>query len=460
MYIPHKSQDIQKIKDFLGIESVDEIFYEITGKNEFFEPVNLGEPLSQQEIIEYFRSKAPRDYVYFLGAGAYDHFIPPIVDALLRSEFVTSYTPYQAEVSQGTLKIIWDFQSLICEIFGQEVSNSSHYDGATATAEAILMAKRIYQKIDPKANKIIVSNSLHPSYIEVIKTYTEVWNIEKVFVDFDKQGKVDLEALEKKLSEDVFAVVIQNPNFWGVIEDKVDEIKKIIGEKFLILVVMNPFVYFLFDPPKVDIVAANLQPFGIPLSFGGPYLGVIASSMKYIREMPGRIIGKTVDKEGKEAYTMILQTREQHIRREKATSNICTNQGLMAIRNTIYLMAMGKTNLIKVAQKNYTNIRFFAEQFSHIGKMLFNDVFNESLFHIPNYEKIYNLFKSKGVILGISLDKLNINPYQLENLKKIGIGNNLQELVLICTTEKISKKYIRTICQSVQNYDFSKSYFH
>lgn len=459
MYIPHTPEDIEKIKEFLGIKSVDDIFYNITGKQKFFEPIELGEPLSQQELIEYFNSKQIKDFIYLVGAGAYDHFIPPVVDYLLRSEFVTSYTPYQPEVSQGVLKAIWDFQSLICEILGQEVSNSSHYDGATAAAEAVLMAKRIYSKINPSSNKILISNSLHPAYISVIETYTKVWNIKIDFIDFDNQGKINLESLENLINDDVFAVIVQNPNFWGVIEDKIDNLKQIIKDKILVLVVVNPFLYFLIDPLPADIVAASLQPFGIPLSFGGPYLGVIASSMKYIREIPGRIIGKTIDKDGKEAYTMILQTREQHIRREKANSNICTNQGLMAIRNTIYLMAMGKTNLIKVAQKNYTNIRFFIQKIKElsIGISLFTDVFNESLFYIPDYKKIYQELKRKGVVLGISLDKVFLKPQQIENLEKIGIGKELDKLALICTTEKVSKEYLNNLCSLISEIQCNKT---
>ncbi|MCS7165218.1 MAG: aminomethyl-transferring glycine dehydrogenase subunit GcvPA [Candidatus Calescibacterium sp.] len=451
MYIPHTPDQIQKIKDILGIDSVDDIFQKITGKTNFFEPIELGEKLSQQELLYYFDEKLSglKKYHYLVGCGAYDHFIPPVVDALMRSEFITSYTPYQPEISQGVLKAIWDFQSYVCEIFDMDVCNSSHYDGATAAAEAVLMAKRIYSKINPHAYKYIVLNSLHPNYIRVIQTYAESIELKPVFADFDQYGKADLSSLENLIDNDTFAIVIQNPNFWGVIENNIDKIKELVKQKIVILVTANPFVYFLIDPPKVDIVAASLQPFGIPLNFGGPYIGVIATSMENIRNLPGRIIGQTIDKDGKIAYTMILQTREQHIRREKATSNICTNQGLMAIRNLIYLMTMGKSNLIKVAKKNYTNIRFFISRLKELGiaKNIFEDIFNEALIYVPSYTEMYNQMKDKySIILGVSLNKLNLLQSQVENLRKIGIDYDLKDLAIICTTEKYSKQQLDQFC--------------
>lgn len=452
MYIPHSKQDIEKLKKELKINSVEELFSILTGEEKFWNPVDLGKHYSQQELIQFFEQEAIPDYSVLVGAGAYDHFIPPIVDSLIRSEFLTSYTPYQAEISQGTLKAIWDFQSLICEIFDQEVCNSSHYDGATASAEAVLMAKRIYSKTNPKANKYIIANSVNPIYSSVIKTYTQNINIHHSFVNFNKDGKIDLEDLQTKIDESVFAVIVQNPNFFGVIESDIKQIKKIIGDRILILIVSNPFLYFLVHPPEVDIVAANLQPFGIPLSFGGPYLGVIATSMKNIREMPGRIIGQTIDKNGKTAYTMILQTREQHIRREKATSNICTNQGLMAIRNTIYLLSMGKNNLIKVAQKNYTNIRYLLQKLHNIALPIFEDVFNEALIFVPNYQKIYDQMKNDHkVLFGVSLNRFHAIDHIINNFKKIGINYDISNLALICTTEKYSKNKLDQFVNHIKN---------
>ncbi|MCS7243896.1 MAG: aminomethyl-transferring glycine dehydrogenase subunit GcvPA [Candidatus Calescibacterium sp.] len=459
MYIPHKPEEIEKAKKLLNIESIDQIFIKLTNKENFFDPSELGDKLSQQELINYFDNKLSqlKKYHYLVGSGAYDHFIPPIVDSLVRGEFLTSYTPYQAEVSQGTLKVIWDFQSYICEIFNQDVCNSSHYDGATAAAEAVLMAKRIYSKINPRANRYIIANSVHPTYCQVIKTYTENVGLTPIFTDFNQSGRVDIQCLENNLSEDVFAIVIQNPNFFGVIENDIQKIKELAGNRIVILVTLNPFIYFLIEPPKVDIVAASLQPFGIPLSFGGPYLGVIATSMENIRNLPGRIIGQTVDKHGRTAYTMILQTREQHIRREKATSNICTNQGLMAIRSTIYLMSMGRSNLIKVAQKNYTNVRFLLNKLVQYGVLIsfFNDIFNEFLAFIPNYKNIYNELKDRhGIIFGIGLNRFKLSKPQVDNLRKIGISQELEDLAIICTTEKYSKKQLDVFCNYVKEVSF------
>lgn len=466
MYIPHTTEDIEKARRILGIKEIDDIFREITNREEFFDPKELGKPLPQQKIIDYFENRSNiKRYKYFVGSGAYDHFIPPIVDSLVRSEFLTSYTPYQAEVSQGVLKIIWDFQSLICEILDQDVCNSSHYDGATAAAEAVLMAKRIYSKINENANKFLIANSVHPTYLNVIQTYTSNLNLHPVFIEFDEKGKLNIEKLMENINEDVFAVVIQSPNFFGVIEEDVSAIKNIVGDKITVLITTNPFVYFLIHPsggmgapsPKVDIVAANLQPFGIPLSFGGPYLGVIATRMEHIRNLPGRIIGQTVDKDGKTAYTMILQTREQHIRREKATSNICTNQGLMAIRNTIYLMSMGKDNLIKIAQKNYTNIRFLMTKINEekLGKVVFENVFNEALFYIPNYTKVYKEIKDKcNVIFGINLSKFKLHKEMIDNLRKVGINHHLDDLAIICTTEKYSKQEINEVLDILKEISF------
>ncbi|MEN3014909.1 MAG: aminomethyl-transferring glycine dehydrogenase subunit GcvPA [bacterium] len=461
MYIPHKQHEVEKIKNELKIKEINDIFEQITGKNKFFEPNELGEPLSQQSLINFFDKLASKieDYEYLVGAGAYDYFIPPIVESLIRAEFVTSYTPYQPEVSQGTLKALWDFQSAICEIFNQEVCNSSHYDTATATAEAVLMAKRIYHKKKPNANTYIVANSVHPTYQNVLKTYTQPLGIQPKYLEFNQYGKIDIDALSSIIDDDVFAIVIQSPNFFGVIENNIPKLKDIAQDRLVILVVSNPFFYFLQDPPQVDIVVSNLQPFGIPLSFGGPYLATIATSLKNIREMPGRIIGKTIDKDGKEAYTMILQTREQHIKREKATSNICTNQTLMAIRNIIYLMAMGKSNLIKVAQKSYTNIRHLSRNIEQIGsiKVLFNDVFNETLLYVPNYHQIYkHLKKNHKIIFGISLNKFKLSVSFMSNLRKY-FDYELSNLVLVCTTEKISKQKIDQIVSYISEFDVIKN---
>ncbi|MCX7870290.1 MAG: aminomethyl-transferring glycine dehydrogenase subunit GcvPA [bacterium] len=457
MYIPTKQEVLlNKINDLSGIKfnNVDELFKEITGKEKFYKP-NLLKPLSQIEIIDYFENilKSISLNKYFVGLGAYDHFIPPIVDELIRSEFLTSYTPYQAEISQGTLQIIWEFQSLISDLFNMDVCNSSHYDGATALAESLLMAYRIYP--NKNAYKYIIPNSIHPHYFNVLKTYCYPFNFSPVFLEFDKDGKIDLNKLEELSKDDsIFSVVIQSPNLFGIIEN-INVIKNIIKEKILILLVLEPLAYFILPKiENVDIVSANLQSFGIPLSFGGPYLGVIATKKEYIRQLPGRIIGKTIDKDNNTAFTMILQTREQHIKREKANSNICTNQGLMAIRNTIYLLSLGKNNLIKIAKLNNLLINYLSQELINSNsniKLLFNDinskVFNEIAIYFPEYNEFHKKLLNQNIFFGSNLAKLHFDNIHLQNifnnfkslhLNYTNFNDFINNTAIICTTEKNS----------------------
>jgi glycine dehydrogenase subunit 1 len=469
MYIPTNQEILlNKINELANtnLKSIDEIFKEITGKDTFYKPT-LNNPLSQIEIIEYFENvfKDVSLNKYFVGLGAYDHFVPPIVDELIRSEFLTSYTPYQAEISQGTLQAIWEFQSLISDLFNMDVCNSSHYDGATALSESLLMAYRIYS--NKKAYKYIVPNSINPHYFNVLKTYSYPFDFMPIFLDFDETGKIDLNKLQElSKDEDIFAVIIQSPNLFGIIED-VNNIKNIIKDKVLILSILEPFAYFIL--PKIengDIVSANLQSFGIPLSFGGPYLGVIATKKEYIRQLPGRIIGKTVDKDNNIAFTMILQTREQHIKREKANSNICTNQGLMAIRNAIYLLSLGKNNLIKIAKLNNLLINYLAQELISLNKnikLIFESpVFNEMLFYIPNYNEIYSKLLNKNIVFGTNLRKLYFDNLHYQNLinnlkvvfskiKEIKDENIFDNLSIIATTEKISINDINNVIQVINN---------
>ena len=469
MYIPTKEETLlNKINELANtnFKSIDEIFKEITGKDSFYKP-NLNNPLSQIEVIEYFENlfKDIPINKYFVGLGAYDHFIPPIVDDLIRSEFLTSYTPYQAEISQGTLQAIWEFQSLISDLFNMDVCNSSHYDGATALSESLLMAYRIYS--NKKAYKYIVPNSINPHYFNVLKTYSYPFDFMPIFLDFDEAGKIDLNKLQElSKDEDIFAIIIQSPNLFGIIED-VNSIKNIIKDKVLILSILEPLAYFILPKiENVDIVSANLQSFGIPLSFGGPYLGVIATKKEYIRQLPGRIIGKTVDKDNNIAFTMILQTREQHIKREKANSNICTNQGLMAIRNAIYLLSLGKNNLIKIAKLNNLLINYLAQELINLNKnikLIFESpVFNEMLFYIPNYNEIYSKLLNKNIVFGTNLRKLyfdNLHYQSLINnlkvvfsqIKEMKDENIFDNLSIIATTEKISINDIYNIIKVINN---------
>jgi glycine dehydrogenase subunit 1 len=469
MYIPIEQEILlNKINELANtnFKSIDEIFKEITGKDSFYKP-NLNNPLSQIEVIEYFENVFKDIHLnkYFVGLGAYDHFVPPIVDELIRSEFLTSYTPYQAEISQGTLQAVWEFQSLISDLFNMDVCNSSHYDGATALSESLLMAYRIYS--NKKAYKYIVPNSINPHYFNVLKTYSYPFDFMPIFLDFDETGKIDLNKLQELSKDgDIFAVIIQSPNLFGIIED-VNNIKNIIKDKVLILSILEPLAYFILPKiENVDIVSANLQSFGIPLSFGGPYLGVIATKKEYIRQLPGRIIGKTVDKDNNIAFTMILQTREQHIKREKANSNICTNQGLMAIRNAIYLLSLGKNNLIKIAKLNNLLINYLAQELISINKnikLIFESpVFNEMLFYIPNYNEVYYKLLNKNIVFGTNLRKLYFDNLHYQNLinnlktvfseiEEMKGENIFDNLSIIATTEKISINDINNVIQIINN---------
>lgn len=472
MYIPTKEEILLKEINKLSnreFKDIDEIFKEITGKDSFYNP-KLPKGLSQIEIIQYFENtfQSIDQYKYLVGLGAYDHFIPPVVDELIRSEFLTSYTPYQAEISQGNLQAIWEFQSLISDLFNMDVCNSSHYDGATALSESLLMAYRIYP--NKKAYKYIVANSIHPNYFNVLKTYSYPFDFTPIFLNFDKTGKIDLNILEKLSKDnDIFAVIIQSPNLFGIIED-INNIKNIIKDKLLILSILEPLAYFIIPKiENIDIVSANLQSFGIPLSFGGPYLGVIATKKEYIRQLPGRIIGKTIDKDNKTAFTMILQTREQHIKREKANSNICTNQGLMAIRNAIYLLSLGKNNLIKISKLNNLLINYLSEKLLNINKnikVIFDSpVFNEMLLYIPNYNEIYLKLLNKNIVLGSNFKNLYFDNLHYQNLtnnllsvlketthlKNLNPKNLIDNLSIICTTEKISINDINYITNHIIN---------
>ena len=353
--------EVREMLQELGVESIDDLFKEVPDK--YKREVPLPEPLEEWEAEEvvsnFFQAitRIPRRYV-FLGAGIYFHHIPAEVDFLAnRGEFLTAYTPYQPEVSQGSLQAMWEYQSLMCDLLKMDVCNASHYDGATATSEAMLMAVRIKNK-----SSVAVSSAVNPFWKMVLHTYAWGKDVKIHWLPYDQEtGRTKLE----ELPDDVAGLIIQQPNFFGVIED-LGAAREITSRKDQLLIVTNsePLAWALIKPPgdyDADIAVGSAQSFGIYPSYGGPSLGYMAAKEKYLRQMPGRIIGETVDEDGNRAYTMILQTREQHIRRERATSNICTNQALMAIRVAIYLGLYGKTGLRNLAIKNWRNARRAAE---------------------------------------------------------------------------------------------------
>ncbi|MFV9510827.1 aminomethyl-transferring glycine dehydrogenase subunit GcvPA [Tepidibacillus sp. LV47] len=354
-YIPNTGQDQQEMLTAIGIKSVEELFADIPETVRFKGHLNIPKAMSELEVTRHMQQLASRnitinEYANFLGAGAYHHFIPSVVNHVIsRSEFYTAYTPYQPEISQGELQAIFEFQTLIAELTGMEAANSSMYDGATSLAEAAAMAAG-----STRRHKIVVSLAVHPESREVLKTTVKGHNLDLIEVGF-KDGVTDLEELQHVIDEQTAAVIVQYPNFFGLIED-LHTIEKITHEKkALFIVSANPMALPILKPPgeyHADVVVGDNQPMGIPVSYGGPHVGFFATTSKLIRKMPGRIVGQTVDDEGNRGFVLTLQAREQHIRREKATSNICSNQALMALASAVYMNAMGKQGIQEVAKQN------------------------------------------------------------------------------------------------------------
>ncbi len=358
-YIPHTEEDIRKMLDALGLKKLEDLFQAIPKEYRLSKPLNLPEPLSEPDLLRHFQGLQVPMMSGFLGAGAYHHFIPAVVSHLVsRSEFSTAYTPYQPEISQGTLQAIFEYQTLMCQLTGMEVSNASMYDGASSLAEAVLMAHRI-----TKRKKVLLSQAVHPEYRRVIQTYIDPDQQEIILVPYQKkEGRTDEKVLLDLLKEDVSAVVIQSPNFFGVIEDL-----QRIGEKIhdygglMIVGFSEAVAYGILQPPGAmgaDIVAGEGQSLGIPVSYGGPYLGIFATLETFVRNMPGRLVGETIDLEGKRGFVLTLATREQHIRRERATSNICTNEGLCALMATVFLSCLGKEGLKELAMMNLSKTEY------------------------------------------------------------------------------------------------------
>ncbi|MEN3044343.1 MAG: aminomethyl-transferring glycine dehydrogenase subunit GcvPA [Candidatus Hydrothermales bacterium] len=355
-FIPDEEKSLKKLKEFLNIKSLDELLWVIPDELKIKDEISLPYALSELEVEKYITNLALQNHVLkvFGGAGSYDHYVPPVVRFVIKNpSFLTAYTPYQAEVSQGTLQAMYEFQTAICELTQMDVANSSMYDGASAFAEAVLMAERINKK-----KKVLIADNINPFYKEVLKTYASFsLNIESVkFIS--ETGEIDLEDLEKKIDKNTSCFAFQHPNFFGILENPF-EIRRITKKKDLILIsIFDPVSISIISPPgeyDADIAVCEGQPLGIPLSFGGPYAGIFTAKKEFIRMMPGRIAGKTVDADGKEGYVMVLQTREQHIRREKATSNICTNQMLCALAILVYILYMGEKGLKEVAIKTFNN---------------------------------------------------------------------------------------------------------
>ncbi|MBI5599020.1 MAG: aminomethyl-transferring glycine dehydrogenase subunit GcvPA [Deltaproteobacteria bacterium] len=426
-YIPHTEEDIRRMCRAVGVGSVDELLDIFPAGLRLKGPLNLPDGLSEQEVKGLLEkisagNSTTADYSSFLGAGAYNHYIPSAIDRIIsRSEFYTSYTPYQPEVSQGTLQAIFEYQTLICQMTGMEVSNASLYDGASATAEAVLMARRITAK-----KKVILSSALHPEYRQVARTYLSGAGdgIEEVFYCTEK-GTTLPEAVKAVMDNDTACLVVQHPNFFGCCED-VAALADIVHEKkaLLIVTVTEPLSLGILRPPGetgCDIVAGEAQSFGIPLNYGGPHLGFMATGGRNSRQMPGRIVGQTIDRKGARSFCLTMATREQHIRREKATSNICTNQGLNALACAVYLALLGKGGLVELARLNLSKAHYLKERLAAVGvKTAFSSpFFNEFVIETEepakqpastasqpsSTERFLKTLLKKGIIGGLSLKR-------------------------------------------------------
>ena len=345
----------------LGLKTEEDLVSYLPADVRFQERLAIADGKSEYEIVDYFKQLAADNavgYPTFLGAGVYNHYRPVMVDTVVsRGEFLTSYTPYQAEISQGTLTSIFEFQTMVCQLTGMDVANASMYDGSSAVPEAAMMAVRITRR-----DKILIARSVHPEYREVLQTYTRHQGIPVDELKYAGTGQLDLDDLQKKLGDDIAAVIIQTPSFFGLLE-QVQQIKKLVASKgaLLIVVFTEAVALGLIEPPRdADIVVGELQSFAISPSYGGPYVGIIASREQYTRQLPGRLVGETKDADGRRAFCLTLATREQHIRREKATSNICTNQALLALMATVFMSVYGKEGLRELAEQNLSKAHYLA----------------------------------------------------------------------------------------------------
>ncbi len=371
-YLPKSPADREAILKAIGARSINDLFGPIPAQYRLERDLKVPRQMAESEIVDWFRERSRENgdgYATFLGAGAYYHYRPVIIDSLIsRGEFLTAYTPYQPEISQGTLQSIFEFQTMICELTGMEVANASMYDGSTAAAEAVMMAVRLTGR-----RSVMVARNLHPEYREVLATYAFHQGMPLALAPFTDSGRLDPKALEKSITQDTACVLIQSPNFFGTIEDvaAIAEIAHKNGAMLVVSVAEAVSLGIVEPPRQADVIAMEAQSFGVPLGFGGPYCGVIATREQFVRAMPGRLVGQTTDRNGKRGFVLTLATREQHIRREKATSNICTNQALVALMANIFMTIYGKVGLRELAKQNLAKAAYAAQQFGKHAKVLF-----------------------------------------------------------------------------------------
>jgi glycine dehydrogenase subunit 1 len=417
-----------------GLASAEDLFSHLPADVRLKQPLALAPGISEYEIVDYFRSRAAENangYASFLGAGVYAHYRPVMVDTVVsRGEFLTSYTPYQAEISQGTLATIFEFQTMICQLTGMDVANASMYDGSTALPEAALMACRVTGR-----NRIVVARTVHPEYREVLRAYSRHDNMPiEEFAYVAESGLVDLEDIERKLDDQTAAVVLQSPNFFGIV-DQVEAAAEMAHRRGALLVMLftEAVSLGLLNPPAdADIVAGELQSFAIPPSYGGPFAGIMATKSKFIRQIPGRLVGETRDSRGHRAFCLTLATREQHIRREKATSNICTNQALIALMATVFMSVYGKQGLRELAEQNLAKAHYLSSQVKpRFTGPFFNEFVAAANGRSP--EEINQALLKKKIIGGLPLERWY---------------PELEGCMLLCATEMARRSHMDEVAQA------------
>lgn len=441
-YIPNTENDIKEMLVEINIQNIEDLFKDIPD-NLKIKGLDLAQSQSELEVTRYMSALAAsnknlRELTSFLGAGAYDRYIPAVVKHMAsRSEFYTAYTPYQPEISQGTLQVAFEYQSMVCELTGMDVANASLYDGATACAEALFMASSVTRR-----NKVLVSDTLHPETKEILKTYARFKEITVVEIG-SKNGATNLDELTEKLDKEVAAVVLQNPNFYGIVEDLSTIGSKIKANKSLFILSTDPISLALLKSPgqlDVDIVVGEGQSLGNPLNFGGPYLGFLATTKKLMRKIPGRIVGQSIDRDNKRAFVLTMQAREQHIRRFKATSNICSNQALNALMASIYLISMGKKGIKEVALQSVHKAHYAYKEIIKSGKYrpTFKDqpfLFEFAITGDLDVETINASLLEKGILGGYPIASSGENPSHDS---------------LYCVTEKRTKEEIDSLVDALE----------
>lgn len=443
-FISNQQPQIEEMLAAIGISSIEELFKDIPLALKQASPKE-DDGLSEYEGLRLMEKIAARNtfplFENYLGAGAYQHHVPAIIGAICsKSEFLTSYTPYQAEASQGMLQIIFEFQSAICALTGMDVANASVYDGASACAEAVLMALR-FQK---GKNKILISKSVHPHYRAVVEQYVRSQIVQLEWIDFDPNGNLNLEDFQRMIDDNTAAILLQYPNFFGCVENVADFSRLAKEKGALTIVCANPLIYGLFssgDEIGADIAVGDCQPLGLPLHFGGPYVGYMACKQDLVRQMPGRIVGETVDIEGKRGFVLTLQAREQHIRREKATSNICTNQALAALAVLIGMLWYGKEGIRELALTNYQRAAYLKEELDKIEgvEIITSGVtFNEFVIKFPvSLERMQKIFREHYIEPGLNLSRYypSLKECLLIAVTEIKTKDQLDRFIEIVRTE-------------------------